>query len=108
MSKRAGTWEIEGRYLVTNAEVAQIRYIRRVTDCNQFDSLFIEALAVKLASKIALPINGSGAISQGFLTEYEKLTGGRARRTDAFESHSDRQPAWMNSDLVWSRFIRGA
>jgi hypothetical protein len=108
MSKREGTWEVEGRWLVTNAETADIRYIQRVTDCNKFDSLFVEALTTKLAAKIALPINGSGAVSQGFLTEYEKITGGRARRTDAFESRSERQPAWMNSELVLSRFIRGA
>ena len=108
MAKRAGTWEIEGKWLVTNAEDAFIRYIQRVVDCNKFDSIFVEALALRLASKIAMPINGSTNIAGGLLTEYEKVTGGRARRTDAFESHDQRQPAWMNSDLVWSRFIRGA
>jgi len=38
------------------------------------------------------------------LTEYEKLTGGRARRTDAFESDPARVPAWVNSDLVTARY----
>lgn len=108
MSKRHGVWEVEGRYLVTNADTAQIRYIRRITDCNLFDSLFVEALALRLASKIAMPVNGSSSIAGALLTEYEKVTGGRARRTDAFEMRSDRQPAWMYSELVMARFIQGA
>jgi hypothetical protein len=40
------------------------------------------------------------------LTEYEKLTGNRARRTDAFEQSPERIPAWVNSDLVIARFGR--
>jgi hypothetical protein len=108
VGKRDGVWEIEGRYLMTDAETCQIKYISRVEDCNLFDSLFVEALSIKLASKIALPVNGSGPMASSFLTEYEKVTGGRARRTDAFESRSERQPAWINSDLVAARFIQGA
>ena len=102
--RRRRPWDIEGQLLVTNAESAWVRYIARVTDCNQFDALFVDALAVKLASKIAMPITGSGAIAGGFLTEYEKLTGSKARRTDAFEGDPDRSPAWVNSDLVNARF----
>jgi hypothetical protein len=97
-------WEVEGRALLTNDDQAWIRYILRVTDCNQFDSIFVEALATKLASKIARPLTGSGPLSGEMLTEYEKLTGGRARRTDAFESDPLRVPAWVNSDLVTARF----
>jgi hypothetical protein len=107
VARRPGFWEIEGRVLLTNEGEAQVRYISRVTDCNKFDALFIEALALKLASKIARPINGSAEMSGEFLTEYEKVTGGRARRTDAFEGRPLRAPAWMQSDLVFSRFSNG-
>ena len=107
VGRRPGYWEVEGRVLLSNQDVAQVRYISRVTDCNKFDALFIEALALKLASKIARPINGSAEMSNEFLTEYEKLTGGRARRSDAFEGRPTRVPAWMQSDLVYSRFTNG-
>jgi hypothetical protein len=102
--RRIRAWEVAGRLLLTNDETAFVRYIVRVTDCNQFDALFVEALALKLASKIARPLTGSGPLSGEMLTEYEKLTGGRARRTDAFEDSPERTPAWVNSDLVTARY----
>lgn len=101
---RKRPWEVEGRALLINDEQAWIRYISRVTDCNLFDSIFVDALATKLASKIARPLTGSGPLSGEMLTEYEKLTGGRARRTDAFEEDSPRTPAWVQSDLVTARY----
>ena len=104
MSRRSQAWEIEGRRLLTNATTAWIRYIRRITDCNLFDSLFVEALSLRLASKIAPPLNGSLPMAQALMTEYIKVTSGQARRTDAFEIQEDRRPAWMSSDLVASRF----
>lgn len=104
LSKRPGNWEIQGRKLMTHSAIANVRYIQRIVDCNQFDSIFVEALALKLASKIAMPLNGSTGMSGDLLTQYEKLTGGQARRTDAFEGHSARRPAWMESDLVAARF----
>ena len=105
LARRPGLWEVEGRILLTNEPNAEIRYICRVTDCNLFDSLFVEALALKLASKIAMPINGSPNMAGQFLGEYERVTGARARRTDAFESNPVRRPAWQNSDLVMARFL---
>jgi hypothetical protein len=98
------SWEVEGRRLMSNSNTAEIRYVRRVTDCNLFDAIFVEALSLKLASKISRPLNGSSTMASEFLTEYEKITGGRARRVDAFESDPVRRPAWKDSDLVASRF----
>lgn len=39
-------------------------YIARVTDVNQFDSLFVECLSAKLASQVALNITGNAQIVQ--------------------------------------------
>lgn len=99
-----GYWEVEGKKLLTNEESATIRYIARVTDCNQFDAIFVEALALRLAAKLAKPITGSSSMGEGLVTEYEKVTGGRARRVDAFESNQPIRPAWVDSPLVRSRF----
>jgi hypothetical protein len=105
LAQRPGYWQIEGRMLLCNDSEADIRYIVRVTDCNLFDSLFVEALSLKLGSKIARAINGSAEMAGALLTEYEKVTGGRARRIDAVEANPIRRPAWQNSDLVTARFI---
>jgi hypothetical protein len=104
VGSRPDAWEVEGRKLLTNESPTKIRYIAQITDCNLFDAIFVEALALKLAAKIALPINGSGEMAEQLLMEYEKVVGSRARRTDAFEGRPSRRPAWMQSDLVTSRF----
>ena len=42
-------WRIEGRMIVTDHDAPlNLKYIRRITDPNQFDSLFIETLIAKL------------------------------------------------------------
>jgi hypothetical protein len=104
LSQRPGYWEVEGDQLTTHSDVADIRYIRRVVDCNLFDALFVEALVLKLAAKLALPLTGNSKLAGQLVEEYEKLTAGRARRTDAFEANPARRPAWQGSDLVAARF----
>jgi hypothetical protein len=104
---RPGYWEVEGKRLLTNDETATIKYIRRVTDCNLFDAIFVDALAIKIAAKLCKPLTGSITMAEQFLTEYEKLTGGRARRVDAFEKNKSPRPAWVDSALVFSRFGGG-
>lgn len=103
-SRREGNWEIEGKLIMVNEDSADIRYLRRIEDANQFDSIFVEAFASKLASAITMAITGSGDMSKDLLKEYEGLTSSKARRIDAFESRPTRRPAWQNSDLVFSRF----
>lgn len=51
-------YEIEGRSILCDAEVARITYVKRVTDPNEFDASFVEALALKLAEATAMQITG--------------------------------------------------
>lgn len=95
---------IEGKELLTDDDSVVIRYIKRIEDTTAFPPLFVEALAVKLASKLAQPITGSRSIPGELLTEYTRITGPKARRTDAFEGNPKRKPGWVTSDLVNSRF----
>lgn len=96
-------WEVEGRKLLTDVDSVQVKYIAQITDASQYDPLFIEALSIKLASKLCIALTGSGTRAGDFVTDYEKLTGPRARRTDAFESRDKRKPLWATSDLVIAR-----
>lgn len=105
-TEREGEFAIEGRMLLTDAETASIRYIARVTDGMTFPPLFIDALATKLASKLAGPLTGSRSLPSELLKEYEGLTGPKARMADVMEEQRKVKPLWATSDLVASRFTR--
>jgi len=105
-TEQVDNWEIEGGKLLTDEDSVQAKYISRVTDVSLFDPLFIEALSLKLGAKICVPLTGSDNRANGLLTEYERVTGPRARRTNAFEAHEKRKAIWVTSDLVQSRAVR--
>lgn len=99
-----GRFEIEGGRMMTNCETAQIRYIARVTDGALFPPLFAEALALKLATRLAKPITGSASEVERLLTEYERITKPLAMRMDAAEGRPKVKLPWANSRFVQSRY----
>lgn len=101
-----GEFAIESDQLFTDAEEAQVRYIARVTDGSFYPALFTQALATMLASRLAGPLTGSRELPSVMLEEYERLTGPKARMADVFEEQRRLKPAWVESDLVRSRFTR--
>ena len=102
-TERPGEWSVEARSLLTNAETAEVRYIARVKDATFYHPLFVEALAVKLASVLAAPLTGSRDLPGAFLQEYAALTGPQARLADCFERNMRRKVPWSQSDLVAAR-----
>lgn len=76
---------IEGRKILTNASTADVVYIRRIEDVTQYDALFVEAFALKLAVKLTESIRGTTGKTAELLQEYERLTAPLARRVDANE-----------------------
>ena len=95
--------EIEGDKLLCDEEMAQVRYVRRVEDAAQYDPLFAEALAVKLASKLAQPLTGSRSLAAEILQEYERVIAPLARRVDSQEDRSRRKQPWVESAFVLAR-----
>lgn len=102
-SEAARNSEIEGGTLLCDEDVAQVRYVRRLEDAGQFDPLFAEAVAVKLASKLAQPLTGSRTLGAEILQEYEGITAPLARRVDAQEDRSRRKQPWVESAFVMAR-----
>jgi hypothetical protein len=98
-------FELEGDKLLTNESKAEIKYIYRITDVSIFDTIFIEALSLKLASKIARPLTGSQSLGDGALQEYARVTGPLARKIDAMEGRPKTKDLWVHSGLVTSRMI---
>jgi hypothetical protein len=81
-------YKIEGRYILTNAITLKIKYIGRITDVAQYDSLLVGALAAKLAAELAFPITKSHSVVASMGKLYEaKLAD--AKVVDAQEDTPD-------------------
>lgn len=99
-------WEIEGGKLLHDSSTAEIRYIKRVSDLNLFDSLALEALIVLLASKIAPAIQGgSTGKANDLKEEYHRIIAPMAKRVDANETRAASQNQ-MDAMLAGSRAIQ--
>lgn len=96
-------WAIEGRALLTDDEGAQIRYIHRVESASDFAPLFVEALAVKLASKLAKPLTGNKTAKDDLMTEYARITGPRAKQANAVENRLKVKQPGANSPIIHAR-----
>lgn len=100
---RPDAYEIEGRKLLTDAGQANIVYIARISDTNQFDSLFVTALSLQMAAELAMPITQSAEKQQALVREFNSLNFQTAARTDSNEVRSKRRLPWQHSDSVRSR-----
>lgn len=95
------TYEIEGRLLLTDAEIAEVQYIA-VDDCyDDWDPMFVDCVVVLLASKIAFEIRQDGSQSEALRTEYERITLPRARSRNG----NERRPS-VRIPIASSMFIR--
>jgi len=52
------SYALEGKLLLTNESTMEIRYIKKVTDPTEFDSLFVELFVLQLALKLVGPLAG--------------------------------------------------
>ncbi|HEU4635531.1 MAG TPA: hypothetical protein VFS41_05090 [Edaphobacter sp.] len=82
---------IEGNQLLTNSETCKLKYVKKVTDPNRFDSIFIDVLATRIAINLAIPMAQDPEL-------YERLTKSyrdaliEARFTDASEGKGPTYP----------------
>jgi hypothetical protein len=101
-------YEIEGRFIVTDATQIKLKYIYRVEDPNQFDSLTIQAIALKLASELAEALTGRADLRDRMLAKYLQVIS-EARGVDSQERsmpHIIVAEDYINSRLVGSTFRR--
>jgi len=92
-------WVVEGRQILTDmGDPIFIKYTSAVTDAVRFDPLFVDALAARIASDIAVQLSESVSRSQGLWQVYQaKLV--EARRRDAQEGQPERLPSgdWLDA-----------
>ena len=78
-------FKVEGRKLLTDEATAKIMYIGRVTDPEEYDSLFIDTLSARIAFEFSFNITGSRTLQGDMFDLYnQKLA--LARSFDAQES----------------------
>ena len=100
-SENFGSWEIVGTNLHTNiASPVALDYIALVTTTTSFPAIFVEALSMKLAAVLAMPLTGSkdlfGQIAELFAATIQKPAFlkateavGRQRSTNSITTQAD-------------------
>lgn len=89
---RALDWRFEGNKILTNdGNTLNLRYIARIEDPAKFDSLFVDALAARLAWHMAEVLTQSNSKKDAALRDYRLLIS-EARQINAFEQISDEPP----------------
>lgn len=92
------TYAIEGNLLLTNSDSIDLRYIKKVTDPTEFDSLFVEVLVLKLAIKLVAPLAGGAPKLQQVLATELKLIMPSVRALDRQETNN----VGRNDRITWN------
>jgi len=81
----AGEYQVESNQILADDDTLYIRYIARITDPVQFDSLFVDAVSSRLAYELCEALTQSNTKRNILWEEYtDGLT--RAKRADAQEN----------------------
>tara|TARA_R110000787_G_scaffold160287_5_gene273995 strand:- start:818 stop:1414 length:597 start_codon:yes stop_codon:yes gene_type:complete len=94
-------WQIEGRKILTDdATPLQIVYLKKVTDPNEFDEMFIDLLVARIAMDIAEKVTQSNSKKQDATARYSE-TKKETKRINAFERPPQEYPAdsWVVARL---------
>jgi hypothetical protein len=98
-------YEIMGPYLFANASTATIQYVPNQPDTTQFDALFTNALAYKLAAMIATSLRQDGGeLSTKMESLYERQLS-KARSKNGGEQQARRFNAISSSRFNAARFF---
>lgn len=92
-------WIVEGRKIYSNDSAPlNIRYIYRVTDPNEMDSLFRELLSARMADELCEEITQSNTKKEQLARDYRKNLL-EARRSNAIEKVAEEPPedSWITA-----------
>lgn len=73
-------WRREGDYILARDEVVYMWGIKRVTDPSKFSSLFVQALAQRLAADAAIPLTENRALQADMWNLYQQKLAEAAAR----------------------------
>ena len=92
-------WTVEGGAILTDAGAPlYIRYVRRQTDASQFDPLFAEALAARLAVELCEGLTQSNTKREAATRSHREIMA-RARAIDGREASAETiaDTAWFDA-----------
>lgn len=95
-------YELEDRHVLANTNEIRLQYIYDNDNEETWDSMLVEAMALKMASRLCKPNTGSDSAGQSALAEYERLIK-RARNINAQERPSQ-DMQYEESSYIGSRY----
>jgi len=91
---------VEGAYILTDDTSLEIKYIKRVTDPDDFDPLFTEVLICDMALKLMTSLAGSGYVTianKKDVKEERQIAMRKARAVCASENKKLNRNQWKNA-----------
>jgi len=94
------SFAIEGQRILTDCDSVSIRYIKKVEDPTEFDSLFVEVFVLTLALRLLAPLSGASPKLQQVLATELRLIMPSVRALDRQETNTigreNRRP-WLEA-----------
>ncbi len=81
----AGEYQVEGSKILADDDVLYVRYIRQITDPNEYDAAFVNAVSTRLAFEMSESLTQSNPKKNGLWDEYVEVIN-RAKLIDAVEN----------------------
>ena len=78
-------YQIESGKILADGDVLYIRYVRQITDPNEYDSAFVNAVSTRLAFEMSESLTQSNPKKNGLWDEYTAVIN-RAKLIDAVEN----------------------
>lgn len=78
-------YQVEGRRILANDDVLYVRYIAKITDPNEYDVHFVNAVSVRLAFELCEAITQSSTKKNELYQEYQQAKSD-AKRADGQEN----------------------
>ncbi len=82
-------WKMRGRHILASCTPLALSYIADVEDAELFDPLFMEALATRLAEKLAMPLTGNRSLKQDLQREFHQTILPQAATVNAIQHYSN-------------------
>ena len=93
-------YQLEGRCILADRNIFAFIGISRVEDATQFDPMFVEALSLRLAAELAVPLSASVSLKENLTKEYQQFVQ-QAKTASAMEGIQDTytQSGWVEARI---------
>jgi hypothetical protein len=92
-------YEIQGRWLYSDADGCELVYTKRITDTNEFSPLLVEAIYTQLAVKLTFPLKQSKSLREELIQYLEMVVLPRAQGRESSQAYVDqtKRRSWRDA-----------